>query len=266
MLGKNLIREKKYGSIIFVLAIIFLVAGFIIIWVKSTTTIGKTKYEFDASKDNPYFSDSNYVYYQYGYLINAGGGVFPIFEISYIPLVKKVEGAEKNSFTVVEGTYIYRDNNNIYFKGKKVDNADAKSFVVLKVPQQTSSLAKDKNNVYHFNIIGMEIISGTDASTFEVLSGDFARDKQFVYEIRLDSHNLDVISGADPLTFKVLTGRYAKDKNNVYYAGMKITDANPNTIKMTNDGKLMDDKNIYDGVSCYNGVKDKCSIKINPSR
>lgn len=264
MLGQKLIREKKYSSVILYLVIIFLITG-VIIWIKKTTTIGKTKYEFDTSRDNPYFSDSKHVYYQYGYLIEAGGGVFPIFEISYIPLVKKVEGAEKDSFSVVKGTYIYRDNNNVYFKGKKVDNADAKSFVVLKVPQQTSSLAKDNNNVYHFNLISMEIISSTDASTFEVLSENFAKDKKFVYEISLASHNLETISGADPLTFKVLAGRYAKDKNNVYYAGIKIPDANPNTIRMTNEGKLMDDKNIYDGVSCYNGVKDKCSIKINPN-
>jgi len=54
----------------------------------------------------------------------------------------------------------------------------------------------------------------------------------FNYESNFEDPLLPKDFHAEVSTFKVLDGYYAKDKNNVYYAGMKLEGANPDTFQM----------------------------------
>lgn len=88
-------------------------------------------------------------------------------------------------------------------------------------------------NVYYYQII----VSGADASTFKVLSRDFAKDINSVYVKGKKSDQFDVA------TFEIVGGMnmyggegYVKDKNGVYFGHRwgKILGADPNSFALLN--------------------------------
>ena len=70
--------------------------------------------------------------------------------------------------------YYSEDKNNIYYEGRKIENADVETFEIIK-----SYYAKDKNNVY----CRIETIEGADSDTFEIVDIDkgLTRDKNNKY-------------------------------------------------------------------------------------
>lgn len=143
---------------------------------------------FELLSDN-YSKDKNHIYFQ----------------------EKPAKGIDVKTFEILDYFHV-KDKNNIYIRSyngyKPVKGADLKSFELV-----TTRYTKDKNNVYYDG----EIIIGADSPTFRILKNiskneeRYAADKKNVY---IDGK---IIQEADPLTFELISPNFAKDKNNVYY-------------------------------------------------
>lgn len=103
-------------------------------------------------------------------------------------------GYSKNSFDV-------------FFRGKKIEDASANSFQVL-----SDGYAKDSFSAYY---LGNKIENSTGGS-FEALSWGYSKDSFNVY------YHGCKIDGAMSGSFNVQQDGYAKDDFNVYYWGKKI--------------------------------------------
>ena len=180
---------------------------------------------------------------------------------------KKVDKADINSFERIDSTGFFKDKNNVYYEGEKVEGIDMNSIEVV-----NGMCIKDKNSVFYegkklrnisptnFNIFdgGMsyDIILVDKNGAYKSLENENQKDKI----IPLDSKNIDLktleriespmdssnyfkdkngvyflngekfvkINGADIDTFEVtMSGKYGKDRNNVYFEGKKMEGENP---------------------------------------
>jgi len=180
---------------------------------------------------------------------------------------KKVDKADINSFERIDSTGFFKDKNNVYYEGEKVEGIDMNSIEVV-----NGMCIKDKNSVFYegkklrnispnnFNIfdggISYDKILVDKNGAYKLLENENQKDKI----IPLDSKNIDLktleridspmdssnyfkdkngvyflngekfvkINGADIDTFEVtMSGKYGKDKNNVYFEGKKMEGENP---------------------------------------
>ena len=84
----------------------------------------------------------------------------------------KIQGADPNTFDVLENGY-FKDKNNVYFYEDKIKGADTKTFESLKY-----GYSKDKKNVYYQG----KKMQGADPKTFETNEGyEEAEDKNHKY-------------------------------------------------------------------------------------
>ncbi len=114
------------------------------------------------------------------------------------------------------------ENNVVKYNNSEIIGADKESFQVL-----SYDYAKDKNNVYYRGAI----IENADPLTFESLDPYFAyysQDKQYVY------YQGKVVKGADSATFEDLNLELSRDKNNVYYHDKIIENADTTTFEILN--------------------------------
>lgn len=95
----------------------------------------------------------------------------------------------------------------VFFDGREIKGVSASSFVIL-----SDNYAKDTWAVYYLG----EKIKGASSTSFQVLGYGYARDTWNVY------YDGKKIPGASPDSFKVLTDGYAKDNWNTYHFGRKI--------------------------------------------
>ena len=180
---------------------------------------------------------------------------------------KKVDKADINSFERIDFTAFFKDKNNVYYEGEKIDGIDMNSIEVI-----NGMCIKDKNSVFYegkklrnisptnFNIfdggISYDIILVDKNGAYKLMENENQKDKI----IPLDSKNIDLktleridspmdssnyfkdkngvyflngekfvkINGADIDTFEVtMRGKYGKDRNNVYFEGKKMEGENP---------------------------------------
>ena len=180
---------------------------------------------------------------------------------------KKVDKADINSFERIDSTGFFKDKNNVYYEGEKVEGIDMNSIEVV-----NGMCIKDKNSVFYegkklrnisptnFNIfdggISYDIILVDKNGAYKLMENENQKDKI----IPLDSKNIDLktleriespmdssnyfkdkngvyflngekfvkINGADIDTFEVtMSGKYGKDRNNVYFEGKKMEGENP---------------------------------------
>lgn len=180
---------------------------------------------------------------------------------------KKLDNADVNSFERIEYTGFFKDKNNVYYDGEKVEGIDMNSIEVI-----NGMCIKDKNSVFYqgkklekissnnFNYFdgGMsyDIILVDKNGSYKLMENENQKDKI----IPLDSKNIDLktleridspmdssnyfkdkngvyflngekfvkINGADIDTFEVtMSGKYGKDRNNVYFEGKKMEGENP---------------------------------------
>lgn len=175
-----------------------------------------------------YFVDKNNIYYAYENL-------------------KKIQGADKNSFEVL-GNYIAKDKNNVYYKGRKMENVDSASIKTF-----GNFIGKDKNRVFY--ITGNEDIKDADAKSFEMM-GDtyYFRDKNNIFVIKYsndfpDGQGFIKLPNIDRNSFITLSEEIGKDKNGVYYFGEKIKGINPNNVRvieeMGQDNYILQSENNY---------------------
>ena len=214
-------------------------------------TLINAKIDFENLKelDWKYFGDDKNIYY---------------FDESDF---KKLDRADINSFERIEYTGFFKDKNNVYYDGEKVEGIDMNSIEVI-----NGMCIKDKNSVFYqgkklekissnnFNYFdgGMsyDIILVDKNGSYKLMENENQKDKI----IPLDSKNIDLktleridspmdssnyfkdkngvyflngekfvkINGADIDTFEVtMSGKYGKDRNNVYFEGKKMEGENP---------------------------------------
>lgn len=104
-----------------------------------------------------------------------------------------------------------KDKNNIYYGEKIIENADLKTFEIIKNSSKyiKSQYAYDKNTVYFY---GKEI-KGSDPKTFEVLDPVLAKDKKDFY---LNGVKLNVVD-IDTFEYTIEGGCFkGRDKNKIY--------------------------------------------------
>ena len=119
-----------------------------------------------------------------------------------------------------------KNNGKIYFYQDEnlleVKNVDLGTFEIL-----SKNYAKDKNDIYRLG----KKIGNVDLNTFEILGAGYTKDKSSIY------YNNEKINNVDIKTFKVLGGSYfyyAKDKNNVYLRNEKIEGVDVQTFEVVN--------------------------------
>ena len=223
--------------------------------VKNPKVDSKTFETFSYSGN--YFRDKNNVYYE-NELYKMG--------------LKKIAGADRNSFEVLNDEFS-RDKNNVYYYGNKMKgiNPDGFEFVGrdFKNNEDIIFFLKTKDKVYVLkNKAGKEVYEivplNFDANSFKYSNADnsyesesvgYFQDKNGVYyfdAFRLDELNPNKVfakvKGADTLSFVQLMFGYAKDKNKVYIEDREIKDADPESFKIieTSNGVTVRDKNkIY---------------------
>lgn len=111
-------------------------------------------------------------------------------------------------------------------------------------------------------------LENLDKESIEILSGNFAKDKNHVYV----SGRIDCIielKGADPKTFTALNDEFGKDKNSVYRRSYKVEGADVTTFEIVTstdfkEGTCAKDKNRYYS-SDYIGERDVYGDKISDS-
>lgn len=168
---------------------------------------------------------------------------------------KKVDKADINSFERIDSTSFFKDKNNVYYEGEKVEGIDTNSIEVI-----SGMLIKDKNNVFYEG----QKLKGISSDNFNYFDGGLSyetilSDKNGIYKflknegdekaleiIRLDGKELD-LKTLERITSVFDSSNYFKDKNGVYFMDgnkfVKINEADKDSFRVTMRGKYGKDKN-----------------------
>ena len=208
-----------------------------------------------------YFHDKNNVYYEN--------------KLYQIPL-KKIEEADRKSFTLLNSEFS-KDNKNVYYYGNKIKDLNSEEFEF-----EGNNFIKDLDIVYFLKNkdkayalkteIGKETYEivplNVDTKTFKYSNADtytnglttaeangYLQDKNGVYYFDMNKLNkfssdniFSKIEGADIHSFIQLMFGYAKDRNKVYFEGKELKGADVKSFKIiiSNGKVLVKDKNkIY---------------------
>ena len=208
-----------------------------------------------------YFHDKNNVYYEN--------------KLYQIPL-KKIEEADRNSFTLLNSEFS-KDNKNVYYYGNKIKDLNSEEFEFLGnnfiKELDIVYFLKNKDKAYALKTeIGKETYEivplNVDTKTFKYSNADaytnglttaesngYLQDKNGVYYFDMNKLNkfssdniFSKIEGADIPSFIQLMFGYAKDKDKVYFEGKELKGADVKSFKIiiSNGKVLVKDKNkIY---------------------
>ena len=228
-----------------------------VVAVKNPKVDSKTFEIFDYWEN--YFRDKNNVYYE-NELYKMG--------------LKKIAGADRKSFKVLNDEFS-KDKNNVYYYGNKINGVspDGLEFVgnkfVFKNHEDFVSFIKDKNNVYYlkgkignekYEIMPLNFDSKTfkysNNGFYELINSNYTgyfQDKNGVYYFnglaKLTPNNiLSKVENADIPSFVQYMAGYAKDTNKVYCGTKEVKGADVESFAaFTIDGEdIIKDKNkIY---------------------
>ena len=168
---------------------------------------------------------------------------------------KKVDKADINSFERIDSTGFFKDKNNVYYEGEKVEGIDMNSIEVI-----NEMCIKDKNSVFYegkklrnispnnFNIFygGMsyDIILVDKNGSYKLMENENQKDK--IKIIPLNSKNID-LKTLERIESPMDSSNYFKDKNGVYFLNgekfVKINGADIDTFEVTMSGKYGKDRN-----------------------
>jgi hypothetical protein len=208
-----------------------------------------------------YFHDKNNVYYEN--------------KLYQIPL-KKIEDADRKSFTLLNSEFS-KDNKNVYYYGNKIKDLNSEEFEF-----EGNNFIKDLDIVYFlknkdkayalkteigketYEIVPLNVdtesfkYSDTDTYTNGLTTAEangYLQDKNGVYYFDMNKLNkfssdniFYKIEGADIHSFIQLMFGYAKDKDKVYFEGKELKGADVKSFKIiiSNGKVLVKDKNkIY---------------------
>ena len=182
------------------------------------------------------------------YVKNDEGVYFiDVYNVSKPTTVEKLP-VNPDKFSVIKKNYL-KDDKIVYYNNNngnfKVEGADASTFQEL-----TENYGKDKNYIY----FDEQKIENSDSSSAKAITDIILKDKNNVYYIGRKLEEID-----DAATFEAissvdgLNGFYAKDKANIYFVSAfdysekvrKLEDLNVNKAKVLNDYFVKDDKVVY---------------------
>lgn len=247
----NISMNKKSR---FIFISIFLVISLLFILGLTKSTLGKQL--IDGS--GRYYEGPFGVYYLTSYFPSeCTGGSYLCFT-EWVPIVKRITNADKDTFSNVEGNHIYqlfKDKNGVYYNGVLLDYLDSESIQYI-----GNTVFTDKNGVYSAQNdpsdgrLLLRRIEGADSETFVFLSKSYAKDKNNVYYIEVPGSGWRrpfIIGDADLETFQIFKAavydeietKFAKDKNKVYYYGAFIEGADPFTFAVIENSKRAKDVN-----------------------
>ena len=146
---------------------------------------------------------------------------------------------------VKEGINSGMDSKNIYFKNKLISGADLISFNVV-----SNEYSKDKNYVYY----GDKILELSDSNTFERLDSIYYIDKNYIFKggvcitPKINGFNLKYLV----IDFNHNKHRfdYFKDGDLVYFKDKLMVGLDINSFKIIGEGYFLDKFNVY-----YLGIK-----------
>ena len=204
---------------------------------KITPINAKIDFENLKELDWKYFGDDKNIYY---------------FDESDF---KKLDRADINSFERIEYTGFFKDKNNVYYDGEKVEGIDMNSIEVI-----NGMCIKDKNSVFYEG----KKLRNISPDNFNIFDGGLSYDKILVdkngiYKFietednkkaievtRLDSKGID-LETLERITSPMDSSNYFKDKNGVYFMDgnkfVKINGADKDSFRVTMRGKYGKDKN-----------------------
>ena len=168
---------------------------------------------------------------------------------------KKLDNADVNSFERIEYTGFFKDKNNVYYDGEKVEGIDMNSIEVI-----NGMCIKDKNSVFYqgkklekissnnFNYfdggISYDIILVDKNGSYKLMENENQKDK--IKIIPLNSKNID-LKTLERIESPMDSSNYFKDKNGVYFLNgekfVKINGADIDTFEVTMSGKYGKDRN-----------------------
>ena len=208
-----------------------------------------------------YFHDKNNVYYEN--------------KLYQIPL-KKIEEADRKSFTLLNSEFS-KDNKNVYYYGNKIKDLNSEEFEFLgnnfikeldivyflknkdKAYALKTEIGKETYEIVPLNV-DTESFKYSDTDTYTnglttAESNGYLQDKNGVYYFDMNKLNkfssdniFSKIEGADIPSFIQLMFGYAKDKDKVYFEGKELKGADVKSFKIiiSNGKVIVKDKNkIY---------------------
>lgn len=208
-----------------------------------------------------YFHDKNNVYYEN--------------KLYQIPL-KKIEEADRKSFTLLNSEFS-KDNKNVYYYGNKIKDLNSEEFEFLgnnfikeldivyflknkdKAYALKTEIGKETYEIVPLNV-DTESFKYSDTDTYTnglttAESNGYLQDKNGVYYFDMNKLNkfssdniFSKIEGADIPSFIQLMFGYAKDRNKVYFEGKELKGEDVKSFKIiiSNGKVIVKDKNkIY---------------------
>ncbi len=165
---------------------------------------------------------------------------------NHVFLDSQVISDDPDNFEFSDSIYV-KDSFKVYIMGEwfELEGSDIATFEII-----SGNYAKDKNFVY----MGQYVVKDADPETYIQLEDEFAKDKNLVFHRSLKVNN------ADPDSFQVLESKYAKDKNNAYYSTMLIKDVDAQTFEVV-DG-VPQDKYFYFDRTGISGNKNVLAEKL----
>lgn len=130
---------------------------------------------------------------------------------------KKLSEVDTASVALVKEGFVWKDANSVWYQLKKIQDADPKTFRHL-----DQAFYADKNRVYWSN----SILQGADPDTFRTFGDDspYGADQKQVWKANTK------VTGVDAKSFQHLHQSIYKDKNGVYLNGQTIKGADPKTL------------------------------------
>ena len=229
--------------------------------VKRPKVDSKTFEIFSYSEN--YFRDKNNVYYENG-----------LYKMD----LKKIAGADRNSFEVLNDDFS-KDKNNVYYYGNKMKGISPVGLEFVdsnfKNGEDIISFFKNKDKVYALKTrtgkeayeivpLNFDVISFKDSNADYPYGSKFEgyfQDKNGVYYFdmskldKLTPNNIfSKVEGADTSSFVQLMFGYAKDKNKVYRGNQEIKGADPESFKIIEtSGKVV----VKDKNRAYREIKEE---------
>ena len=110
-----------------------------------------------------------------GYRKKNGDWVWITNDVNFGERSHWIEGIDQESFVVLGNENFALDNNQVYFKGKRIKNATPKDFVCL----TDDGYGYAKNNDYVF--FDNEVILKADPKSFKIIEYPYSKDNHDVY-------------------------------------------------------------------------------------
>jgi len=215
---------------------------------------------FEELEHSKYAIDKNSVYYEAGRLKDANPKTFTSILDYYGKDNRfaykggdKIDGADGQTFEVIEGGPYSKDNKDYYFDTLSMKVSDLKTFRIINQNSDFGYWAKDKN-YYYLSGIKYPL---ADYETFEKIGNGYAKDKLQVY------FQDSVVVGADPNTFKAIEYAYGQDNNSRYDGAKKLNIKDPSSFEVLNFGFTKDKMNVYKNDSIVKNADPKTFQIIN---